>query len=208
MKEEDLDEIRECIEEAIENALEDKLEGLADEIRDLVEEVSYDSVSEAFEEGIEQYLADHEFKLSDGTIIQSRPMTKVMNPDKTKVLICYGGLRVDGCSLVVQTAISRWEKQNGKHPTQKPLSVVSRAVLASTRPGETVVDPFCGSSTTGIAAAIFGREYIGIDTEPEYLELSKRRYEELMKNGNEYYIKKIEGLIDGIDYLKPESKCM
>ena len=109
MKEEDLDEIRECIEEAIENALEDKLEGLADEIRDLVEEVSYDSVSEAFEEGIEQYLADHEFKLSDGTIIQSRPMTKVMNPDKTKVLICYGGLRVDGCSLVVQTAISRWE---------------------------------------------------------------------------------------------------
>ncbi len=59
--------------------------------------------------GIEQFLSDHEFKLSDGTIIQSRPMTKVMNPDKTKVLICYGGLRVDGCSLVVQTAISRWE---------------------------------------------------------------------------------------------------
>ena len=109
MKEEDLDEIRECIEEAVESTLEDKLEELADEIRDLVEEVSYDSVSEAFEEGIEQYLADHEFKLSDGTIIQSRPMTKVMNPDKTKVLICYGGLRVDGCSLVVQTAISRWE---------------------------------------------------------------------------------------------------
>ena len=109
MKEEDLDEIRDCIEEVLESALEEKLESLADEMRDAIEEVSYDSVSEAIEEGIEQFLYDHEFKLSDGTIIQSRPMTKVMNPDKTKVLICYGGLRVDGCSLVVQTAISRWE---------------------------------------------------------------------------------------------------
>ena len=101
------------------------------------------------------------------------------------------------------SAISRWEKANGKHPTQKPLSVVSRAVLASTKLGDRILDPFCGSSTTGIAASILGREYIGIDTELEYLELSKRRYEELIKNGNEYYIKKIEGLIDGIDYLKP-----
>ena len=109
MKEEDLDEIRDCIEEVLESALEEKLEVLADDMRDAIEEVSYDSVSEAIEEGIEQFLSDHEFKLSDGTIIQSRPMTKVMNPDKTKVLICYGGLRVDGCSLVVQTAISRWE---------------------------------------------------------------------------------------------------
>ncbi len=101
------------------------------------------------------------------------------------------------------SAISRWEKQNGKHPTQKPLSVVSRAVLASTKVGDRILDPFCGSSTTGIAASVFGREYIGIDTEQEYLELSKSRYDELVKNGREYYIKKIEGLIDGIDYLKP-----
>lgn len=101
------------------------------------------------------------------------------------------------------SAISRWEKQNGKHPTQKPLSVVSRAVLASTKVGDRIIDPFCGSSTTGIAASIFSREYIGIDTEQEYLELSKRRYDELVKNGREYYIKKIEGLIDDIDYLKP-----
>jgi len=92
------------------------------------------------------------------------------------------------------SAISRWEKQNGKHPTQKPLSVVSRAILASTRPGERILDPFCGSSTTGIAAAILGREYIGVDTEPEYLELSKRRYEELCEKGREYYLNKIEGL--------------
>ncbi len=101
------------------------------------------------------------------------------------------------------SAISKWEKHNGKHPTQKPLSVVSRAVLASTHTGDRILDPFCGSSTTGIAASIFGREYIGIDIESEYLELSKKRYNELLEKGNQYYIKKIEGLKDGIDYLKP-----
>ena len=130
MKNDDLDEIRECIQEAIEDALEDKLEDLADEIRDLVEEVSYDFVSEAFEEGIEQYLADHEFKLSDGTIIQSRPMTKVMNPDKTKVLICYGGLRVDGCSLVVQTAISRWESLYYFETTEAAVEALKKVTEA------------------------------------------------------------------------------
>ena len=100
------------------------------------------------------------------------------------------------------SAISKWEKECGKHPTQKPLSVVSRAVLASTHFGDIVLDPFCGSSTTGIAANIFGRKYIGIDTQEQYLELSKRRYEDFCKKGNQYYIKKIEGLIDGIDYSK------
>lgn len=94
------------------------------------------------------------------------------------------------------SAIQRWEKLNGKHPTQKPLSVVCRAILASTRHGDKVLDPFCGSSTTGIAATIFGRKYIGIDTEVEYLELSTKRYEELCQKGNNYFIKKIEGLND------------
>ena len=58
---------------------------------------------------LDQFLSTHEFKLSDGTIIQGRPMTKVMNPGKTKLLVCYGGLRVDGCTLIVQTGVSCWE---------------------------------------------------------------------------------------------------
>lgn len=109
MKEECLDEIREYIEEVLGDALENKFENLADEMRETIEEASYSSISQAFEDGIEQFLSTHEFKLSDGTIIQSRPMTKVVNPDKTKLLICYGGLRVDGCSLIVQTGLSCWE---------------------------------------------------------------------------------------------------
>lgn len=76
-------------------------------------------------------------------------------------------------------AIGRWEKSCGKHPTQKPLSVLSRIILASTHPDAWILDPFAGSSTTGIAANLLGRKYLGIDIEKEFLELSKLRREEL-----------------------------
>ena len=69
------------------------------------------------------------------------------------------------------------EKQHGKHPTQKPLALLERIVLAASSPGELVLDPFCGSSTTGLAAVAAGRRYIGIDASQEYLELSQRRFE-------------------------------
>lgn len=67
------------------------------------------------------------------------------------------------------------EKTEGKHPTQKPLYVLTRIIEASTRPGAVILDPFCGSSTTGVAAKRLGRRYIGIDREKEYIELSIRR---------------------------------
>jgi len=72
-------------------------------------------------------------------------------------------------------AIAPWEKKQGKHPTQKPLSVLSRIILASTKPNDWILDPFTGSSTTGIAANLFGRRFLGIDIEKEYLEISKKR---------------------------------
>lgn len=73
------------------------------------------------------------------------------------------------------------EKKFGKHPTQKPLELLKRIVLASTKEGDLVLDPFCGSSTTGVAAAILNRKYVGIDLEEEYLNLSKRRLHEAIK---------------------------
>ncbi len=76
-------------------------------------------------------------------------------------------------------AIARWEKSCGKHPTQKPLALLTRILLASTKKGAWVLDPFCGSSTTGIAANLLGRRYLGIDKENEFIELSKKRREEL-----------------------------
>ena len=53
-------------------------------------------------------------------------------------------------------AIAPWEKKCGKHPTQKPLSLLSRIILASTDAGAWILDPFAGSSTTGIAAKLLG----------------------------------------------------
>ena len=72
-------------------------------------------------------------------------------------------------------AIAPWEKTCGKHPTQKPLSLLSRIILASTKPGAWILDPFAGSSTTGIAANLLGRRYLGIEREEEFAAISKAR---------------------------------
>lgn len=76
-------------------------------------------------------------------------------------------------------AIQKWEKSGGKHPTQKPLGVLSRIVLASTKENDWILDPFNGAGTTGIAANLFGRRFLGIDSEKEYLETSRRRKGEI-----------------------------
>jgi site-specific DNA-methyltransferase (adenine-specific) len=71
------------------------------------------------------------------------------------------------------------EKKHGKHPTQKPVELLKRIVLASTNKGDVVLDPFTGSSTTGLAAAAHGRKFIGIDLEKNYLDLSVKRFQDL-----------------------------
>lgn len=76
-------------------------------------------------------------------------------------------------------AIGRWEKSCGKHPTQKPLGVLARLIQASTQPGAWILDPFSGSATTGIAACLLGRRYLGLEIEPQYLAMSRARREEL-----------------------------
>ena len=74
------------------------------------------------------------------------------------------------------------EKKFGKHPTQKPEDLLKRIVLGSTNKGDTILDPFTGSSTTGIAAYLYGRKFIGIDTDKKFLDLSIQRFEELARN--------------------------
>jgi len=75
------------------------------------------------------------------------------------------------------------EKKFGKHPTQKPLALLKRIVLASTKPGDIIFDPFNGSGTTGIAATMIGnRKYIGCDLDKNYINLTIKRYEELKTN--------------------------
>ncbi|MGN1295324.1 MAG: DNA-methyltransferase [Bacilli bacterium] len=77
--------------------------------------------------------------------------------------------------------VTREEKKFGKHPTQKPLALLERIILASTKEGDLVLDPFNGSGTTGIACVKLNRRYFGIDKELEYCELTKHRYLNLLE---------------------------
>jgi len=72
-------------------------------------------------------------------------------------------------------AIAPWEKSCGKHPTQKPLALLTRIILSSTQKNAWILDPFTGSSTTGIAANLVNRRFLGIDREEEFLNISKNR---------------------------------
>ena len=74
------------------------------------------------------------------------------------------------------SAPGKKEKEFGKHPTQKPEELLKRIVLASTKEGDIILDPFNGSGTTGIIASRLNRRYIGIDNEKEYLDLTIKRY--------------------------------
>lgn len=74
------------------------------------------------------------------------------------------------------------EKVFGKHPAQKPLELLRRIVLASTNENDLILDPFTGSSTTGLVALELGRRFIGIDLEQEYLDLSIKRFEQQFLN--------------------------
>lgn len=76
-------------------------------------------------------------------------------------------------------AIARWEKSCGKHPTQKPLALLIRIILASTDEHDWILDPFAGSSTTGVAASLCCRRFLGIEQEESFASLSRLRRKEL-----------------------------
>ncbi len=67
------------------------------------------------------------------------------------------------------------EKRFGKHPTQKPLALLERILLASSSPGDLVLDPFLGSGTTAVAALRLGRKFAGFEIDPKWLEVTRKR---------------------------------
>jgi len=73
------------------------------------------------------------------------------------------------------TAPKKSEKTEGKHPTQKPLSLLERIILSSTDEGDTILDPFLGSGTTNVVATLKGRNSVGIEQEKDYCALAKKR---------------------------------
>jgi site-specific DNA-methyltransferase (adenine-specific) len=72
----------------------------------------------------------------------------------------------------------RREKALGKHPTQKPVDLISRCLRASTNPGDIILDPFAGTSSTGVAAIALDRIYLGVEMESVYCEISRSRLEQ------------------------------
>lgn len=105
MNKEEMDELRGIIEDALENTKDE----LLDQMDESIQEAVNDSLSEIVTEALETYFSTHSFAFPDGTVIQRKEYLKVLSPDKTKLLPCYGGLKVDGKTLVIQTRISSWQ---------------------------------------------------------------------------------------------------
>lgn len=85
------------------------------------------------------------------------------------------------------------EKIYGKHPIQKPVALLERIILASTRENELIFDPFSGSSTTGVAAIKLNRYFVGCELEEEYISLSIKRIKSIIneiKNHPFYQLRK------------------
>lgn len=140
------------------------------------------------------------FKYSTEFIIWARKMKKVphkFNYELMKEL--NGGKQMTDVWRI--PAIGRWEKTCGKHPTQKPLRLLVRIILATTSQGDWILDPFSGSSTTGIAANLCGRRFAGIEQEEAYCRLSKARREEIDN------IESYDNLINHIEDLQNMKQC-
>ena len=82
-------------------------------------------------------------------------------------------------------------KKNGKkaHPTQKPESLLYRVVLSSTEVGDVVLDPFFGSGTTGAVAKQLGRNYIGLERDPDYAKLAGKRLARVQRVSDEEFVR-------------------
>jgi len=77
----------------------------------------------------------------------------------------------------------------GKHPTQKPLGLLKRIVLASTKENDIILDPFCGGGTTAVAAKMIGnRKFIGVDVDEKYIELTIKRYNLLLPDNSPHLV--------------------
>ncbi len=103
--------------------------------------------------------------------------------EKSRHFFDYDAMREENGGKQMQsfwaiTPPRKVEKRFGKHPTQKPLALLKRIVKAGSKPGDVVLDPFMGSGTTGIAAALLDRRFIGLEMETDYIDLAVKRYED------------------------------
>ena len=105
--------------------------------------------------------------------------------EKSKHTFNYSIMRAQNGGKQMKTvwtikAPQKREKLHGKHPTQKPESLLERIIQASTNVGDLIFDPFAGSSTTGVAAARHGRRFVGCELEGDFITMSKNRLRDIL----------------------------
>lgn len=131
-----MDELEDRIGEAVQNAAENVVNDL---LEDRLDEAVFAAVQQALPESLDECLAKLEFQLKDGTIVRSRDETKVLSPGKDKLLCCYGGLRVDGTCLLVQTRLTSWEMIAAYPDREAAVAALNRVRLAM-EAGEKLVE--------------------------------------------------------------------
>lgn len=89
--------------------------------------------------------------------------------------------------------------ENTDHPTQKPEKLLAKIILASSRPGELVLDPFLGSGTTAVVAKKLGRRYVGVEIDELYACIAEKRLEGASHD------KRIQGYVDGVFWERNSS---
>ena len=133
----DMDSFMEELLSKIEDTIEDIL-------KDEVESAVTSALQAALEEASQNSLSRFEFELTDGTVVRPRQLPKIISPDKTKMLPLYGGVRVDGSSLIIQTSATGWERiasYQSKEGAVKVLEKIKEALKydEQMRPGITSV---------------------------------------------------------------------
>lgn len=121
------------------------------------------------------------------------PKNFVFNDDSIRVpsarQLFYGDKRADSRGRIPDDVwvypriCGSYKERVGWHTCQMPLKLLSRIIKASSNPGDLVLDPFSGSATTLVAAAVLGRRYLGFDIDPKYVELGNNRIIETLSSG-------------------------
>ncbi len=117
--------------------------------------------------------------------LRANPKGKV--PDDTWYLrpqeIAPGAYFEPGCDTWnISRICGTFKEREGWHGCQMPIAVLNRIVRVASNPGDVVLDPFNGSGTTSVAAALLGRRYVGIDQSPEYVEYARKRLKHIEEN--------------------------
>lgn len=118
----------------LDTIIDDLSSRIEDVLADQIDNAVANAVHDVLPETLNESFSDFEFVLGDGTVVKPKQHMKLLSPDKSKLLLCYGGLRVDGSTLIVQTRISCWESiayYNNREEAVEALLKVKNAMEAN-----------------------------------------------------------------------------